>query len=165
MKNKSGLSGIVVTLILIALTVVSVVIVWTFINNLITEKVKSSESCFGNFGKITLDEKYICFDDTTNKVHFAISIGDIDVEGVLVSISTQAETTPFTLTNEEQLINGLEYFNGTDLARLPPKNSGRTYFYDSSTRPNTIQIAPIISGVQCEVSDVVSDIDDCSLLA
>ena len=163
--NKSGLSEIVVSLILVLLTVVAVVIVSVVVNNLIGENIEKSESCFGNFGKITLDEKYTCFDNSNNRVQFSLSIGDVDVEGVLVSISTQSGTTPFIMTNEEQTITGLTNYDRSTNVKLPLKNSDRTYFYDFGTSPNTIQIAPIIDGTQCEVSDVVTDIDDCLLLA
>ncbi|MEK9185031.1 MAG: hypothetical protein AAB866_02610 [Patescibacteria group bacterium] len=163
--NKHGLSEIVVSLILVALTVVAVVIVGAVVNNLIGENIKKSESCFGNFGKITIDEKYTCFDDSNKKVQFAISIGDVDVDSVLVSIATRIETGSFTITNEDQTIAGLKYLDGSSPVKLPAKNGGKTYLYDFDARPNAIQIAPIIDGTQCEVSDVVTDIDDCSLLA
>ena len=92
-------------------------------------------------------------------------IGDVDIDELLVSVSTQEESESFKITNTEQLIDDLEYLNGTDLVRLPAKNGGKTYLYTFNENPDTIQIAPVTSGTQCEVSDAVSDIDDCSLLA
>ncbi|MEK6819673.1 MAG: hypothetical protein AABY03_00555 [Nanoarchaeota archaeon] len=160
-KNKKGLSEIVVSLILVALTVVSVVMVSVVVNNLIGEKIEKSEDCFGNFGKISINERYTCYNQGNNKVQFALSIGDVDVDEILVSISTQTETGSFTITNAEQLIGGLEYFNSTNLVRLPDKNGGKTYFYNFNDRPDSIKIAPLIGGTQCEVSDTVTDIDDC----
>ena len=163
MKNKNGMSEIVVSLILVALTVVSVVIVSVVVNNLIKEKIGKSEDCFGNFGKISIDERYTCYDDANKRVQFAISIGDVEIESLLVSISTQAGAEPITITSNLQTISGLTYFGGTPegQVKLPLKNGGKTYLYDFDTRPDIIQIAPLIGGTQCEVSDVVADIDDC----
>ena len=159
--NKRGLSEIVVSLILVALTVVSVAIVSVVVNNLIGENVEMSEDCFGNFGKISIDKRYTCHDGANNRVQFALSIGDVEIDSLLISISTQEESGSFTLTNEEKLISDLKYFNDTDLVRLPVKNAGKTYFYNFNDRPDSIKIAPLISGTQCEVSDTVVDIDDC----
>ena len=94
-------------------------------------------------------------------MQFALSIGDVDVDEILVSISTQTETGSFTITNAEQLIGGLEYFTGAGPVKLPDKNGGKTYFYNFNDRPDSIKIAPLIGGTQCEVSDTVTDIDDC----
>lgn len=164
-KNKKGLSEIVVSLILVALTIVSVVIVSVVVNNLIGENVEKSEDCFGNFGKISIDEKYTCYDLANNRIQFSLSVGDVEIDELLVSISTQEESKGFKISNVEQLIDDLEYINGTDLVRLPAMNGGKTYNYVFNENPDTIQIAPIIDGTQCEVSDSVTDIDDCSLLA
>jgi flagellin-like protein len=159
--NKKGLSEIVVSLILVALTVVSVVIVSVVVNNLIGEKVEKSEDCFGNFGKISIDERYTCYEDNNNRIQFAVSLGDVEIDSLLVSVSTQTETGSFTMTNVEQSISGLEYFTGAGPVKLPAKNAGKTYFYNFNERPDSIKIAPLISGTQCEVSDTVVDIDDC----
>ena len=86
-KNRRGISGIVVTMLMIALVVVVTTIVWTAINSLIKENISSSQDCFGNFGKITLDKKYTCYDSDINVVRFSINIADIKVDDLLISIS------------------------------------------------------------------------------
>jgi len=106
--NKKGLSEIVITLIIVALTVVSVVVVWTFLNTLITKQIGNSESCFGNYNKVILDKKNVCYNND-GKVRFAISIGEVDVSGVLVSISDSTNSKTFKITNVEQEISGLTY--------------------------------------------------------
>lgn len=166
-KNRRGISGIIVTMIMIALVMVVTSIVWAVINNLIKENISSSQACFGNFGKVTLDRKYTCYSD--NEVRFSINIADINIDDALVSIASNAETKSFRLTNEEQTITGLTYYSdGSPNVKIPGKNSGITYVYtwsDDGNPPNTIKIAPTISGKQCDISDTIGGIDDCGLLA
>jgi len=174
--NKKGLSEVVTTVIMIALVLLASVMVWTIINNLIQGKIKNSESCFGNAEKVTLDKRNICYDINENlgKVRFALSIGDVDVDEVLVSISGGVETKPFKIGKENQTIENLTYFGGLTPVKLPSKNGGKTYEYSWDFMPsggeftntiNSIRIAPIIDGTQCEISDSSSEIDNCLLLA
>jgi len=156
-KNKA-LSPVIASIMLIALSVVVVGIIWTVVNNLIQGEIGTVESCFGNFDKVTIDRKYTCYDESTspNQVQFLISIGDIDVDGVLVFITGEEGSGSFTITNEEQSISGLANFTSSfgEPVKLPGKNEGITYIYRwNQIKPATfIEIAPIIKENQCEVS-------------
>jgi len=169
--NKKGISEIITTLIIIGLTLVATGIVWTVVNGMISERVKNSEACFGNLDKIILDKKFTCYDDSDSlnkKARFTISIGNIEVDSVLVSITDGAQTKTFKLSNNLQQINGLTYFGGTSPqdVQLPPKNGGKNYQYSwDGDSPTSLQIAPTINGVQCETSDRLSGFDSCSTLA
>jgi flagellin-like protein len=166
-SNKKGLSEIIGTLIVIALVLLAAGIVWGVVNNILKDKIKSSTSCFGNFGKITLDKKYTCYDTSANpgKVRFSLNRGDVNVDNVLISITNGAETKSFKVNNNAQAVDGLTYLNGTSIVSLPPKNGGITYAYLwTSDAPKTVQIAPMIDGQQCEVSDSITEIDNCNLL-
>ena len=166
-KNRKGLSEIIGTLIVIVLVLLAAGIVWGVVNNILKDKIKSSTSCFGNFGKITLDKKYTCYDTSTNpgKVRFSLNRGDVNVDNVLISITNGAETKSFKVNNNAQATDGLTYLNGSSIVSLPPKNGGITYTYLwTNDAPKTIQIAPMIDGQQCEVSDSITEIDNCNLL-
>lgn len=167
--NNKGLSEVVTTVIMIALVLLASVLVWTIINNLIQGKIKDSESCFGNAEKVTLDKKNICYDNSEipNKIRFAISMGDVEVDEVLVSISTDAETKSFKIGKEDLTIDGLTYLDGAlQPVKLPNKNGGKTYLYQwAGFKPTSLKIAPIIDGTQCEISDSSPDIDSCLLLS
>ena len=166
--NKNGLSEVVTTVIMIALVLLASVLVWTIINNLIQGKIKDSESCFGNAEKVTLEKKNICYDESLipNKVRFAISLGDVDVDEVLVSISTDAETKSFKIGKNDLAIENLTYLDSSSPVKLPNKNGGKTYLYQwAGFQPTSLKIAPIIDGTQCEMSDSSSDIDSCLLLS
>jgi hypothetical protein len=166
LSNKKGLSTIVITVILIAISMGAVVLVWSFANNLIKKQIGNSESCFGNYDKVTLNKQYTCYDSATKTFRFSLSIGNIEVDKVIVSVSSASAIKSYELTNEDTAIAGLaNYPGGTTTIKLPTKNSGTTYSasgFDSVI--DLIKIAPVINGAQCEVSDTLSQIEDCSLL-
>jgi len=167
MQNKRGLSTVVATVILIALAMTIVMVVWGVVVPLIKNQLKQTESCFGVFEKVTIGSMYTCYDFSSNEFQFSIDIGDIDVDEVVVLISGEGITKSFRITNEEQVIPYLGYYlSDSESVKLPEKNAGLTYtargFPD---KPDLIQIAPVINGKQCEVSDSLSEIDNCLSLA
>jgi len=162
MKNKKrGLSGVITTIILIALVLAAVAIVWVTVNNLLTDRLSAAESCMNIFEKVEINDLYTCYDDPN--FQFSISIKDIIVDEVIVSVSGGGATKSYTLTNEEQSISGLgPYPSGSGNVKLPGKNSGSTYVSsDFSSTPDSIKVAPVIDGNQCEVSDSVVEIYSC----
>lgn len=172
MKNKKGISGIVATVIMIALVMAAAGIIWAVINSMIKEKTAGAESCFGNFEKVTLNAMYTCYNpDATPdpEFQFSINIADVEVDSVLIAISSAGAVKSFEITNTPDTITNLANYTstgfGTDLVFLPGENAGSTYITNYfSSEPDLIEIAPIIGGTQCGVSDSISDIDDCSIL-
>lgn len=179
MKNKKGISGIVATVIMIALVMAAAAIIWAVINSMMKEKTAGAESCFGNFEKVTLNPMYTCFTDIGNNepppngdidwINFSINIADVEVDSVLIAISAGGAVKSFEISNTEQTISDLAKYGstgfGTDNIVLPGENAGMSYVTNfSSSEPDLIEIAPIIGGTQCGVSDSISDIDDCSIL-
>lgn len=166
MKNKRGISGVITAVIMIALVMALIVIVWSFIVPLVKDQLGDVESCFGVFGKVTINSMYTCYDSSLNNFQFSIKIKDIDVDEVVVSISGEGETKSYTLTNEEQNITGLgPYPSGSGSVKLPEKDAGLTYIATGfSSKPDLIKLAPVINRKQCEDSDSLSEIDDCQAL-
>ena len=170
-KEKKGISAVVGTVILVALTIAIVAIVWLVISNLVESGIGSQESCFGAFDKVNLDPRYTCYDSSSEELQFSIKIGDIETEGALISISGQGSSTSFILnTTESSISNVVSYPSRSANVRLPGKNSGLTYIYNLSAggftgEPDRIEIAPIIGGNQCSVSDSIQKFESCSLIA
>jgi hypothetical protein len=162
-KNKAGLSGIITVVIMIALVMAAAGIVWGVVNGTIKKQIESSEACFGNFDKVTLNRFYTCYDSGDNRAQFSITIGDIDVEEVIIYVASEGTTKSYTLTNTASSVSGLgPYPLGAGTVVLPGKNSGLTYIATGFNEvPNLIQIAPVISGQQCDVSDFVSEVGSC----
>ena len=163
--DKKGISTVIATMIMITLVMAIVAIVWVSVRSLIDEQIETSESCFGNFGKVKLDKRYVCYNSSSNEFQFSISMGDIIVDSVLVSISSKSGTKSFKLSNNT--ISNVKMYNGVygEVVTIPKKNSGFTYIADVGGlgigEPDTVSIAPIINENQCEVSDSVSDIGKC----
>ncbi len=164
MKNRKAMSGVVTAVIMIGLVMVAAVIVWTVVRNIIQDRLEGVESCFGIYEKVTINSRYTCYDNPN--FQFSISIKDIEVDSIIVSISGAGTSNSYTLTNQNQTISGLvPYPSGSGEVILPEKNAGLTYVASGfSEKPDLIQIAPVIDGQQCEVSASLSEIDMCSSL-
>lgn len=162
-KNKRGLSGIITAVIMIALVMAAAVIVWGVVNGTLKKQMEGAESCFGNFDKVTLNGIYTCYNTVNKQFQFSISIGDIDVEKVVVGISAEGDQRSYTLTEEDQQDMGLTRYGSETEVKIPGKNGGYTYIVDEEFDevPDLIQIAPVIDGQQCEVSDYISNIGSC----
>jgi flagellin-like protein len=166
-KNKKGISSIIATLLLILLTIVLVAVLWTVVNNFISPKLSQSTSCYKVYSDVSLNNRYSCHNSNSNQVQFSLSLGGTDVDGVLVSISSSSQSKTFTITTKPQAITNLANYDGSSQISLPGLNSGLTYIYNwsGSDIPNSIQVAPIVAGQQCTVSDSIQQLDDCSLLS
>lgn len=172
-KNKKGLSAVVAMLLLVLLVITATMIVWNSISNLVRDKTERAQTCFevGLSEKIRINEDYTCYNTTdvlNKKVQFSIGLGDIEIDSLLVSISSGGNSKSFTLTNSESNIPGLvNYPDGSNNIKLPPKNGGRTYVAEGfgSGEIDSIKIAPTIDGTFCDVADTITQIDDCGILA
>lgn len=158
--NKKGISGVIVTVLMIALVLAVVVIVWNVINNLVGEKLEEAESCFDIFGKVSLNSQYTCYDSTNDEVRFSVNVGDIALNKVIVSISAEGSTTSYELSSEDNS-NLDSYPTSGQAVTIPGKNSGKTYTADYTSKPDKIQIIPVVGIQQCEVADSVADIEEC----
>jgi hypothetical protein len=166
---KRGLSGIITAVIMVTLVMAAAVIVWGVVNRMIQEQMESAEACFGNYDKVTINSMYTCYEfvgENDYHVHFSLSIGSIDVDSIIISVSSEGSTNSYTITNNEETINGLANYDstgfGTDLIILPNKNAGKTYIANGFTeKPDLIQILPVINKQQCEISDTLSNIEIC----
>jgi hypothetical protein len=170
-KKKKGLSTIVVTLLLIALSLVAVGILWTFVNNLIKKQINSNEACYGNFNKVEINDKYTCYEvvlgaNPAYNLIFSLSIKDVNVDKVIVSVSSANSVKGYEITNFSQTIPGLKPVPSGTQVKLPDKNAGLTYNATGfASIIESMQITPVIGGAQCEVSDTLSQIENCALLA
>lgn len=164
-KNRKGISGVVAAVLMIALVMVVAVIVWVVVRNIVQGQIGSVESCFGVYDKVTINNRYTCYEDFgINAFRFAIDVKDIVIDKLVVSVSYPlGETRSYTLTKNDSSVDGVyPYPEGSGAVKLPGKNSGKTYMVDTGMgKPDSIQIAPVINGQQCEISDSLFEIEDC----
>ena len=170
MRNRRGVSGVITTVLLIGLVVVVVAVVWGVVMNLVQENVDSTSSCFGNFNKVELNNQYTCYDSTSNELSFSVSVGDIDLEKVIVLISGGGTTQSVELSATGPTKDYLKPYGGSygGAVTMPGSNGGKTYVMNLAHvdvgitgKPDVIKIKPVISGTQCEVSDSISNIEPC----
>jgi hypothetical protein len=166
--NKRGISAVVGTTIMVALVIGLTAIVWTVVTGVVEEELDSATSCFGNFDKITLNDRYTCNNLSENRFYFSIS-SKINVTEIIVSISGERSIKSFKI-NE---VNPYDYAkNFVDVGYgepliLPRENEGKTYSINTShsefkiSEIDAIEIAPVIGGEQCDVSDSILQIGDC----
>jgi flagellin-like protein len=166
-KKKRGLSDVVATVILIALVIVATGVVWAAIDNMIRNRTERAQACFdvGFSQKTGINEDYTCYNSTNQQVQFSLSVWDIQIDGMLVSITSAGSSKSYTITNTPQTIPGLfSYPDMGNSVQLPGKNSGSTYIATGfPTTIDSIQIAPIVGDKQCDVSDQIKQIEDCSV--
>ena len=163
--KKKGLSTVVATVLLIALVMVATTIVWSSVRKLIRDKTEGAQSCFDIkvSEKVIINEDYTCYNSTDNHVQFSLNIGDVDIEGLVISIESEGSSKGYTLTNSVQNISGLvNYPDKSNGVALPSKNSGKTYIATGFPEPaDSIIIAPIVLDKTCAPSDEIHQIEDC----
>lgn len=169
LKNRKGISDVITTVLLIGITIVVVGVVWTVINGIVKGNIESSESCFGIFGKAEINSRYTCYKVLPKELQFSINLGDLEIDEMLVGISSPGMSTSFKLNNTLTTVANVKPYSGTELikVKLPAKNAGVTYILNWGTAgfteaPDSIEIVPIIGESQCEVIDSLNKIDVCS---
>ncbi len=171
LHGKRALSTVIATVLLILLVLVTTTIVWTFVKNMVTERTEGVQECFEaqSAGKVVLNNYYTCYNKTTNEVQFSINIGDIDINALVVLISTGGESRSFTITNNDTVISNLKPYKGeySTPVKLPGKNEGKTYvaggFGTDIEKVDWIKLSPIVGTKQCGSSDEDYEIASCAL--
>lgn len=168
MKNsKKAISETITTLTFIGLAIVAIGIVWVVVNNLLQENISQTSSCFNILDKVKFEDDYTCFKSSSNELEFYLTIGNIDVDNVLISITGEEGAKSLTL-EKSQSYSFLKYLNGEykEEVSLPSKQSGKTYVINLNEfeigNPLGIKVAPVVNGKQCEVSDNVLDLQNCA---
>ena len=169
-RGKKGLSEVVSVVLILALVVALVGIVWSVVNGLVEDNLSKS-GCFETFGKVTINNDYTCYNSTSNELQFSISVGDINLDELLIGVSAAGTSASFKLNSGiTQVANLVTYPDRSTNVKLPGKNSGLTYIFNMgaaglSGPAESIRIAPVIGNDQCEVSDAIEEIDNCLSLA
>jgi len=168
--NRRGLSGIVTAVIMIALVIGAAAVVWAIVSNMVTDRLEGSASCSGVFDKVTLNNRYTCYDEPEMELSFSLTQEAIEVDKIIVSVLGEGTTKSFDIPAIDDL-NLREYpsgIYGSGTLGLPGSNSGESYILDWSRMmgpdagwPDEIQIRPVIDGKQCEVSDRILEIESC----
>ena len=78
--KKRGMSAVIATVILIVLVLTLISIVWAVVNNLVSQQIDETESCFGIFDKIEIQNRYTYYDSSTNELEFSVAVKDVKID-------------------------------------------------------------------------------------
>ncbi len=163
-KNKSGLSQVVSTLILILLVVAAVAVAATALTGFVRNSLNNAGACRNVLDQVKFNPDYTCYDVNTNTLVFSVSRQDFDMDSLTIAVSDNSTGKTFVLTDKNQSLTGIiNYKTKTANVVMPPKESGQTYCLSSlNFQPTTLQMSPKVSGVQCSVTDTINSIPTCS---
>ena len=171
-KNKKGVSDVIATVLLIAIVMVVGAMVWIMVNNFVKEKTGDTKSCLGLFEKVNIDSRSTCYYSDSKELQFSLSIGDIDVDEMLIGVSGGGTGVSFKIKKEVSAVDNVVMYPSRNAltVKLPGKNAGLTYLLNTTKAgltesPDLIEVSPVIEGSQCEISDSLDQIDDCAELA
>ena len=169
METKKAMSGVVSSVLMIAITISLVAVVWGVVNNLVLDKADQGAACSDIFGKIEINGRFTCYNSTSNQLVFSIIRKDTELDSLKISIESKGNFKTLDI-KEGETINGLEMYAGSnpEIIKLPEKHGGYSYKYDLSEAgitesPDSISVAPVIKGQQCSEIDNTQGIESCSL--
>ena len=172
MINKKGLSGIVTTVILIAVVIAAIGIVWVVINQLVSEELEEAQSCFDIFGKIEIDDIYTCYHPATKELDVSVRT-EVSIDELLISVTSKSGSKSFRVTKDGNSESFAKPYGAADWGasmRAPGKGEGLTYVVDVAAAgvvPEgpadalSIRVIPTVGGKQCDVADSLVGVQSC----
>ena len=133
--NKKGVSTVVETVLLILITMAAVVLVSAFVINLVRTNLDKGKTCYELQEYFKLSESGTsCTNTTTTKLMIERSNEDKETQGFIVSLSTEDESTPYTIKSgtDGSAIGGVKMGNGSTTLALPGPGEAKTYLFNKT---------------------------------
>lgn len=159
--NKKGLSQVVSSVVMILITIALIAGIWGFINEFVSDKLESASACKDVFDKVSFNDIYTCYNVTSNSTLVSIKVGELDIDGILLSIGFGTDNRVFFLENETKIFNDFTMYDGNVNVYMPRKESTRTYLLNIAIKPERIEVAPKVGKKQCDVVDLVENVPTC----
>lgn len=167
-QNKKAVSTIIATVLMIALVIAITGIVWVVVSNLVSQQLEEAGTCLDVIGKVSINHQYTCYNITGKELMFSIEIGDINISKVVVSVSGSGTGNSYEIEKTPKTITNLKNYSRGEIIRLADSNGALTYRLDTESTelgmPDSIRIYPVINGKQCDATDTLSEVGDCSLV-
>lgn len=149
--NSKGLSGVVAILIITLITISAAAIIWGVLNKTVDEGLGEAKSCYDLIGKVSINSKYTCYDVANEEMRVSVSVGDIEIEELIIVISGEDSGKTFKLTTELTDVPDVYNYTRGNEVKLPGKNSGATYIISGITEePVNIELAPTLNNQLCQ---------------
>ena len=168
MMKKKGISGIVSVVIIIALVMAAGLLVWNFVQDTLSERMEETQSCYNARGKVEINEDYTCYNVTEEELKISISVGDINLDGLLISVLGDTGSETYKLTSEARNMTNIKnYPSGKGTVIVPGRESGRVFVLkgleEMDLNSMTIEISPIMGENQCDPLDSIKKVYPCSV--
>lgn len=134
-KNKRGISGVVVAVLLVLITFVAIAMVWAFILPMVRENLEEGESCFDlrDNAEIVESETYTCYDSSKTNLMIRREFEDIAIGGFVVSITSGGSSNVYELVNgKESEPSGVIMLSGGININMPEPGGAETYVFPVS---------------------------------
>jgi len=165
--KKRGLSGVVSVVIIIAVVMAAGVLVWNFVENMISDRIESTEVCSEATQNVVINNDYTCYEMINKSIRLSIGVKDIELDGLLIAINSKEFSKTRTISKDAKTFQDIKnYPSRSGSVAIPGKNSGDTYLVTGlegmSRDTIRISISPIINGEQCGTSDTMNNVYSCS---
>lgn len=166
MIKKRGLSGVVSVVVIIALVMAAGIMVWTFVENMVTDRMESTESCYEASDKVEINNDYTCYEITNDSLRLYISVKDISLDEILIAVNSEGPSKTITIGKQARNLEGISnYPSRSGAVAVPGKNEGSAYLItglDGMSRENIrVSISPSVNGNQCDTVDTVNNLWRC----
>jgi FlaG/FlaF family flagellin (archaellin) len=165
--DRRGAAEIITTISLIALVLVLVGIVSLFVLNLVQSNIDETSACFGSVDKVIINDEYTCYNESTNEIQIAVEVKDFDLNSLGLGVYQQGRSKNFMINSSFSDSGLKEYGKNYGVAvAYPVPNSGITYLVNLTDLKfeglaNEVRITPVVNGINCGVSDTISNIKKC----
>ena len=161
MKRK-GMSEVVATVIMIGLVMAAAAIIWAVVKGMLDENMGNTQNCMGSYDKVKFYSGATCYNSSSGEFYFYVETKDVELTKAVVNIYTQEGSKTIEIPKKDGYSDVREY-NETYRNSLDSllENSGRRYAYNTTQKPESISVVPVIGGTQCDISDTIMDIRNC----
>jgi hypothetical protein len=143
-KSKKLQSEVITTVLLILISIAAVVLVSTFVINMVRSNLVSTD-CFKTTGqfKINLGEGFTYFNSSGNVTFISISRGEdtFNLTGILISAGTGQTSSSYTIKAGD---NGTVRMWDNSSIELPNPSETRTYRINNGKFVDKVKIIPML---------------------
>jgi flagellin-like protein len=148
--NKRSQSEVITTVLLIVISIIAVILVSTYVINMIKSKLVGTE-CFKTAGQLSVNlvDGFTYYDSVNDKFYVSIArgAGDFNLTGMIISAGTGPTSTAYTIKAGDAAnpTSGVSMYNSTSTITLPKKSETKTYQIPSAETITKVKIVPMIS--------------------
>lgn len=162
-QNKKSQGEIITTVLLILVGIAAVVIVSSFVINMVRENLKGTD-CFKTAGqlKINVEDGHTWYNAVAEQISISIERGekDFNMTGIAVVLGDGAQSKSYII--KTGTAEGITMHDSTAALSLPDPSEARTYIIDvGGLKVNQAKAVPMIyPDERCNEGSVESDIPE-----